>query len=404
MRRGVPNASQLDVLLRSARQRAGLSQAELAAKAGVSRQAVSAFESGRAVPTTAVALRFARAVGQRVEDLFRLVDELPRVHAELLPGSNHADGVPVRVQVASVGGRLVARPLVGANGVVLGLTRANGLAHVSRRGATGAIVELFGDPARLANTVVAVGCDPAMALLSEHVSRRYPDFELVWQGGGSTAALETVARGEAHLAGCHLLDLASGEYNLPFVGRLFGDRAEVVTFAVWEQGFIVGANNPHAIRQAGDLTRPEIRLVNREAGTGARALLDSELTKSGLRNADVQGYDAAVGSHLAVAEAVAAGLADVGIGVRAAAQAFGLGFVPLAEERYDLVIPRDFLELRPIQALLETLHSPLFRIEVEALGGYDVSRMGERLETGRRSDGPTERQGDKATERQDEGT
>jgi molybdate-binding protein len=223
---------------------------------------------------------------------------------------------------------------------------------------------------------VAVGCDPAAALLADHLRERYPSFDLAWQGGGSTAALEAVARGEAHLAGCHLLDPVSGQYNLPFVRELFGERADLVTFAVWEQGFIVAAGNPAGIGGAGDLARPELRLVNREAGTGARALLDSQLATVGLSPREVAGYGRIVSSHLAVAEAIAAGLADVGIGVRAAAQALGLGFLPLAEERYDLVIPHVFFELAPVQALLETLYSPLFRLEVEALGGYDVRSMG----------------------------
>ena len=374
----------LDVRLRSARLRAGLSQAELASRAGVTRQAVSAIEGGKTVPTTPVALRLARALELTVEELFQLIDELPRVEAELLPtnaslASGQAPPPPegsLRVRVASVGGRLLARPLAGAGGVALALPRANGLARAAGPGGR-AIVQLFASPARLADTLVAVGCDPAVALLAEHLRQRHPGLDLAWQGGGSTAALEALARGEAHLAGCHLLDPPSGEYNLPFVQRLLGDRAELVTFAVWEQGFIVPAGNPRGIRTAGDLARPDVRLVNREVGTGARALLDAQLAGAGLSQDRVNGYGGSVGSHLAVAEAVAAGLADVGIGVRAAAQALGLGFVPLAEERYDLVIPRAFFELPPVQALFETLHSPLFRLEVEALGGYDVSRMGD---------------------------
>jgi molybdopterin molybdotransferase/putative molybdopterin biosynthesis protein len=365
----------LEVRLRSARLKAGLSQGELAGRAGITRQAISAIEGGKAVPTTAVALRLARALGVRIEELFRLVDELPRVEAELLPPRQPLPGGPLRVQIATVGARTLARPLAGASGVALGLTRANGLIRAPSVDAL-AQVELFGDPDRLGSTVVAVGCDPAAALLADHLRERYPSFDLAWQGGGSTAALEAVARGEAHLAGCHLLDPASGQYNLPYVRALFGDRADVVTFAVWEQGLMVAAGNPHGIGGVGDLVRPDIRFVNREAGTGARALLDSRLAALGLGPADLPGYGRIVSSHLAVAEAIAAGLADVGIGVRAAAQALGLGFLPLAEERYDLVIPHAYFELPPVQALLETLSSPLFRLEVEALGGYDVRPMG----------------------------
>jgi putative molybdopterin biosynthesis protein len=395
--------SSLDVLLRAARAQLGISQAELAHRAGVTRQAVSAIESGKATPTMAVALRLARVLGRRVDDLFRLVDELPTVSAELLSAADLPTGEAVRVQVANVGGRLVARPLTGAAGVVLTLPRANGIvqpragaardgpgdrgrsgASASARGAKRAPmhdrrpvqVELFADPARLESTVVAVGCDPATSLLAEHLRRRHPTTELVWQGGNSLQALESVGRGEAHLAGTHLFDPASGVYNVPFARRLLGPDVRLVTFAIWQQGLMLAPGNPRGIDHVGDLTRPGIRVANREDGSGARALLDTELARSSLKPEQVEGYTSVVRSHLAAAEAVAAGLADAAVGVRAAALALGLAFLPLAEERYDLAIPDRYFELGSVQALLETLTSPLFRLEVEALGGYDVSPMG----------------------------
>jgi putative molybdopterin biosynthesis protein len=366
----------LDVVLRAARVGAGLSQGELAQRAGVTRQAVSAIEAGKTAPTMAVALRLARVLGRRVDELFRLVDELPSVVAEPIPVDGLAAGLPMRVQVADVGGRLVARPLTGAAGALLTLPRANGLVREWPMAGRAALVELFAEPERLPGTVVAVGCDPAMGLLADHLRRRHPTMELAWQGGSSLAALETVARGEAHLAGTHLLDPGSGEYNAPIARRLLGDDVRLVTFAVWEQGFMIRSGNPGGVHGVGDLARPDVRLANREAGSGARALLDAELARIGVAPERVAGYDSVVRSHLAAAEAVAAGLADVAVGVRAAAQALGLGFVPLARERYDLAIPARFFELPPVQALLETLTSPLFRLEVEALGGYDVSPMG----------------------------
>jgi molybdopterin molybdotransferase/putative molybdopterin biosynthesis protein len=394
----------LDVLLRAARAQLGISQAELAHRAGVTRQAVSAIESGKAAPTMAVALRLARVLGRRVDDLFRLVDELPAVSAELLDSGDLPAGETVRVQVANVGGRVVARPLTGPAGVMLTLPRANGIVRPEAASASlgstdpgrpaaastgdGALaprpaagprlvqVELFTDPARLESTLVAVGCDPATSLLAEHLRRRHPTIELAWQGGNSLQALESVGRGEAHLAGTHLLDQATGVYNVPFARRLLGPDARLVTFAVWEQGLMLAPGNPRGIAHVGDLTRPEIRIANREAGSGARALLDAELARAGLDSGQVVGYTTVVRSHLAAAEAVAAGLADAAVGVRAAALALGLAFLPLARERYDLAIPDRFFELAPVQALLETLTSPLFRLEVEALGGYDVSPMG----------------------------
>jgi molybdate-binding protein/DNA-binding XRE family transcriptional regulator len=372
------SSGSLDVLLRAARTQARLSQGDLAAQAGVTRQAISAIESGKVVPTMGVALRLARALGRRVDELFRLVDELPTVTADLIgEGAPRRASQPTRVQVANVQGRLVARPLTGPAGAILSLPRANGVLRQPAGTGGSARVELFTNPDQLDRTVVAVGCDPAMGLLADHLRRRHPTMELAWHGGNSLSALEAVARGEAHLAGSHLLDPASGEYNAPFARRLLGDDVGLVTFAVWEQGLMVAAGNPKGIGQVADLARPDLRIANREPGSGARALLDSELARFGLPSGSLAGYGAEVRSHLAAAEAVAAGLANAAVGVRAAAQALELGFLPLARERYDLAIPARFLELPAIQALLETLSSPLFRLEVEALGGYDVTPMGD---------------------------
>ncbi len=372
------SSSGIDVLLRSVRLRAGLSQGDLATRAGVTRQAISAIESGRTVPTVGVALRLARTLGCRVDELFRLVDELPTVTAEVIEevGLRRPEQ-PVRVQVANVQGRVVARPLAGAAGTVLTLPRANGVLRGPAGSDGRARVELFTDPEQLERTVVVVGCDPAMGLLADHLRRRHPTIELIYQGGNSLLALQAVARGEAHLAGSHLFDAASGEYNVPFARRLLGDNVYVVTFAIWEQGLMVAAGNPKGIRTIADLTRRDVTLVNREPGSGARALLEAELARLRLAPDAITGYRTEVRSHLAAAETVAAGLADVGVGIRAAAQALGLDFVPLARERYDLVMPARFRDLPAIQAVLETLTSPLFRLEVEALGGYDTSPMGD---------------------------
>jgi len=238
------------------------------------------------------------------------------------------------------------------------------------------VVSLLTDPGQLSRTVVAVGCDPAMGILADHIRRRHPSIDLAWYGGNSLTALEAVSRGEAHLAGTHLHDQHSGEFNLPFAVQLLGHDVRLVTFAVWEQGLMLAPNNPKGIHEVGDLARADVRLANREPGSGARALLDAELAKAGLEADRIVGYGAVVRSHLAAAEAVAAGLADAAVGVRAAAQALGLDFVSLARERYDLAIPARYLDLSPVQAMLETLTSRLLRLEVEALGGYDVSPMG----------------------------
>ncbi len=359
--------------LRAARRAAGLSQGALAALAGTTRQTIGALEAGQYAPTMAVALRLARALGHDVGDLFWIEEERPRVQAELLAGNAPA-APPARVRVARVGDRTVARPLDPydpADGLV---TPLGGDGVYDR-----VLVELLTDLAALDRTAVVLGCDPALATLGVRVARghRRAGLRLSVEQTGSLAALGAVARGEAHVAGMHLLDEASGEYNLPFVRRaLAGRRALVVTAAHWPQGLIVARGNPRGIHGAADLARPNLAIVNREAGAGSRAALDHALRAAGVAPAAVRGYDRAVGSHRAVAEVVAAGLADAGPGIQAAATALGLGFVPLAHERYDLVIPAEHREHAPVQALLDTLTSPAFRAEVAALPGYDTSRTG----------------------------
>jgi putative molybdopterin biosynthesis protein len=224
-----------------------------------------------------------------------------------------------------------------------------------------------------------LGCDPAAAVVARALQERGVEF--VWGEEGSLAALEGLARGEAHIAGCHLLDPETEVYNLPWVRRLVPFPCTVVSFAIWQQGLILETGNPQQVKGFDDLARPDVRLVNRAPGTGARMLLDQGLRAAGVEPRAVRGYDCYVPGHLAIAEVIRVGLADVGIGIQAAAVAGDLDFIPLAEERYDLVIPNHFLDLEGIGALLDLLHRPTVRLEVESLGGYDISAMGESTTT-----------------------
>lgn len=361
--------------LRAARREAGLSQGELATRADTTRQTISALEANLYAPTLGVALRLARALGREVENLFWLEEAQPTVQAELLPPVASAGEGPLRVQVARVGARTLARPL-DAFGAADGLiTPSGGGEHAYDQVA----VALLADPALLDRTAVVLGCDPALTTLGAHLGRRHNRQGLRLAVGQATslAALESLARGEAHAAGMHLLDEATGEYNLPFVRRAFaGRRVLVVTAAHWSQGLIVARDNPRGIAGAADLARPDLAIINREIGSGSRAALDHALRVAGVAPATVRGYDRAVGSHRTVAEAVSAGLADAGPGILAAARALGLGFVPLAEERYDLVFTGEMRESPPVAALLDTLASRAFRDEIDALPGYDISRTG----------------------------
>ena len=173
------------------------------------------------------------------------------------------------------------------------------------------------------------------------------------------------------------MDEESGEFNVPIVRRLFGERSMlVVNFARWEQGFVVPSGNPRRIRKVEDLVRTGIRLVQREKGAGARNLFERLLRKARVKPDQIATCDEVARSHVAVAQAVAMGVADVGVATRSAALSFGLGFVPLALERFDLVLPAAQAQDARIARLLDTLSSRAFRRELTSLGGYDVSTSG----------------------------
>jgi len=184
-------------------------------------------------------------------------------------------------------------------------------------------------------------------------------------------------RGEAHFVGTHLLDPATGQYNLADVRRhLEGEKVVVVHLVVRDQGLIVPRGNPKQLGSLADLARDEIQFVNRQPGAGTRVLLDYELGQLGIEPAQIKGYEREEYTHMAVAVAVASGLADCGLGVKSAAVALGLDFVPVAREEYDLVFRRDFFESIASRTVLDVIRSDGFRSAVEALGGYDAGRSG----------------------------
>jgi molybdopterin molybdotransferase/putative molybdopterin biosynthesis protein len=372
--------------LKAVRTAKDLSQGELARQSGITRQAIYAIEAGQYLPTTAVALRLASTLDCRVEDLFSLVSPGEVIEGDLIGGHEAVPaGSPVRVKVARVGGRVVVRP-VAALGDVLNFTiPADGLMTgpiASRRRAVHAggrvLVRLLRDRRAIDDAIVVAGCDPAIFLAGEYLRHRRGRVSVVEWTMGSTAALEALQRGEVHVAGLHLVDAKSGESNLPYLRRhLKGNRHTVVTFAAWEQGLMVKRGNPKAIREAADLGRKGVTMMNREAGAGARLLLDRLLAAAGAHPKQVRGYQQFAGSHLEVARAIAEERADAGIGVRSAARLLGLEFIPLQEERYDLVIPTPYLETHSgLSALLDAIVSRPFRAEIEALGGYDMRETG----------------------------
>jgi putative molybdopterin biosynthesis protein len=290
----------------------------------------------------------------------------------------------VRVTVGQVGDRTLVTPLARGAGVITSLVRADGLLHIPRfseglNAGSEVDVLLYRAPEDIARTVVAVGShDPMLDLLGQFLATRFPGYRLASANVGSLGGLVAQKRGEAHVSGTHLLDPETGEYNVPYIRRTLGDLpVQVVTFTHREQGLIIAPGNPLGIRSLDDL--PRVRYVNRQRGAGTRVLLDYELEQRGIDAARVDGYDREEYTHLAVAAAVASGSADCGMGIRNAAMALDLDFIPVTHERYDLVIPAAYFDLPMIQHLVGLLHDDEFRAAVAAQPGYDVSKMGQQV-------------------------
>ncbi len=360
--------------LRQARMVRGLSQSELARRACISRQALSAIETGAYQPGVAVAIGLARALGESVENLFGEAS-FERIPARLVEASVPA-GQRARVALASVGGKVIAvtQPLAA-----LRLLPVSGIVErASSRGE--AEVESFRSRAEIDATLLIAGCDPSVTIVADWLGRWRAPVNVVALACSSRGALEAIVAGRAHVAGVHLRDPRDDEDNVAAVHRALGRRrATVVNFARWEIGLATHPGNRLGIRGWGDLARPGIRIVNREPGSGARAALDEALTKAALEPARIKGYRSEVGGHLEVAQAIAAGHADAGVTIRVAAQAYGLDFIALREERYDLVIPESEMHSAAVIAMLELLASSRFTRELTELCGYDTAHTGEVL-------------------------
>lgn len=288
----------------------------------------------------------------------------------------------LRVTVGQVGRRVVATPLARGAGVITSLVRADGLVKIPRlseglNAGDTVTVYLYRAPEAIARTIVHIGShDLTLDLLAQFLAERGSGLSSA--NVGSQGGLVALRRGEAHLAGSHLLDPETGEYNVSYVRRYLPDIPVVlVTLAGREQGLIVRRGNPKGIRTLADLYRDDVRFVNRQRGAGTRVLLDYEISKLAFKTKGIRGYDFEEYTHLAVAAAVASGAADCGLGIAAAARALDLDFEPLFKERYDLVIPREHYESALLRPLLDLLHDARFRAEVARLPGYDVRHMGE---------------------------
>lgn len=322
--------------------------------------------------------------------LGRRPNQLPTETAQLTRkiASPGGDDDFVRVAVGRVGEKLLAAPLSRGAGVITSLVRADGLVLMPR-GTQGAEageqvqVRLYRPKAELDKTIFCIGShDMTLDLIAQFLAGH--DRRLASANVGSQGGLVALRRGEAHLAGSHLLNPETGEYNISYIRQYLPDvPVRVVTLVGREQGLLVKRGNPKGIKGLGDLSRPgaeldakSVHFVNRQRGAGTRVLLDYQLNLLGIATDSIIGYNQEEYTHLGVAAAVASGRADCGLGIAAAAQALELDFIPLYQERYDLVIPKEHAESDLLAPLFAVLENREFRTEVAALPGYDVSMMG----------------------------
>ena len=292
----------------------------------------------------------------------------------------------VRVTLGEVDQRTIATPLTRGAGIVMSLVRADGFVRIPRfseglHAGAEVEVELLRDTTAIANTIVTIGShDLALDLLASHLRRFDSDVRLVSANVGSLGGLLALKRGDTHLAGAHLLDEETGEYNRPFIERLLpNEDTLLINLAYRDQGLIVAPGNPSNLVSLADLARSDVRFVNRQKGSGTRILLDYHLKQQALDPEQIVGYQHEEFTHMSVGAAVFSGVATAGMGILAAARALKLEFIPLFKERYDLVIPRRHWESPLLDPLRRSLEDSAFRETVAALGGYDVSDMGREM-------------------------
>ncbi len=354
--------------LKAARKTKGLSQSELAGLVGVKRQAIYDMESGRYVPNTNIALLLAKVLDCKVEDLFSIASSSGE-RAVRLVGETGASGP--RVSLVKVRDRLIAYPLDDKWMSSEGFQSADGLLQDDRR-----CVRLLHSEEALDKKALLLGCDPAFAILSSHVSRSPGEERLQCRFAQSLGALQALSSGYAHLAGTHLHNRSDTESNLELArATLGGMKAKVIAFSSFEEGLMVGSDNPLGIRTISDLARG-VRVANREPGAALRVLFDDHLSRLGISPETIDGYDRLVHSHNEGAKMVSFGLVDAALGLRAVAMSHGLGFVSLEMVRCDLVIPHDLMGHSAIRLILELLQTRGLREELAALPGYDSSCTG----------------------------
>jgi len=367
--------------LETLRLKRGLGASQLAAEVGVSRQTIYAIEAGSYVPNTTVSLRLAKALEVAVEDIFQITakqEVSPRRMEAIFLGDLELTLPRNPLRLCKVNGRVIAVPPDSGNWG-LAPTDAVLLAPIlDRKRKVNAAIEILGESWNSPGRLLIAGCDPNAPILACALEQQ--GCELIISYHNSARSLNLLGERLVHVAGTHLLNEVTGQTDLLPITRMFPrNSVAVFSYAVWEEGLIVARGNPKKISGIRDLLRKDIRIMNREPGSGCRRLLDKQLSKHGVARKKVRGYDQIVLGHLPAVRQVHAGEVDCCIGIEAGARALGLDFILLSRKPYHLVMRRKDLELPPVKALLETLRRASFRREMEACAGYDMRTAGDRL-------------------------
>ena len=318
----------------------------------------------------------------------------PAVSLEAMPSTEAILSVPlrrqagteevVRVKMGLVDGLRVAVPELGGASTLMSLVRASGYVRVPAeveefKAGTRLHVRVLHSDRKLEGNILLLGThDISYDLIRSHLLAKFPDLYLHTAATGGMKGLVAVRAGLCHMAAIHLFDEKTGEYNVPFLKDTPG--MILVNLFCRDLGLIVSQGNPLNIKSLADLTRPDVRFINRQSGSGTRVLLDFHLRQAGIDPARVSGFDRELRTHMAVAAAVSSEAVDAGPGISTAARTLRLGFVPCISERLDLAIPKRFYNRFPVAGLIEVIRSPRFKKEAEKqLADYDFSRTGEVL-------------------------
>ena len=336
-------------------------------------------------PVSAI-ISFEQFVGpllQKMQGLDRDVPQkIPATLAKNIPSPGGIEEFR-RMITGRIDGKFVTVPVKKGAGAITTVTRANSILRISSASEgeskkSEVEVELLRPLPQIEKTILCTGShDLTLDLIRDFLKKTDPAYHLASTHVGSLGGIMAVKENMTHIAGSHLLDPKSGDYNRSYLQRyLQGQEVTLVTLVHRQQGLMILPGNPKNIRTISDLRRSEVAFINRQSGSGTRVLFDYELAKAGIDSEEIFGYDNEEYTHMAVAVSVLSGKSDAGLGILAAARALKLDFMPITEERYDLVIPSRFLDLPMVKAILSIIQTPKFLQEVEKMGGYSTRETG----------------------------